>query len=445
MTSIRQYLLTVLLSVITLIVFIAALQGYRQSMSRTGELFDAELVSIASILAMSALPQQFSASYDDLTVNFQVWKDGSLLLKSKSAPDQAISKFKPGFDDRNFSGYRWRTYSLYQESRNQWVFVAQKVAYRVELAEKIILSSVYPIILTIPIVALLIWFILSNGLKPLKSISRQLTLREADNLDSIQLQSPPQELETVVNTINGLFGRLRFSFEREKRFAGDAAHELRTPLSVLKLNIHNLEQELGLDSKHEGMLALKQGTERMAHVVNQVLSLYRTSPDQFSANIERVDLLHLCQQAIADYYPEILVKRQDVELVGESAMILGDKFSLASLLQNLISNASKYTPLDGNILITIIKAEQHIELSIEDSGEGIAEELWQQVFMRFYRVGGDQHSSGAPGCGLGLSIVQHIVDLHCAKIQLAHSRFDTGLKMSIIFNLPDNELFGNKR
>jgi len=144
-------------------------------------------------------------------------------------------------------------------------------------------------------------------------------------------------------------------------------------------------------------------------------------------------LHQLCQQSIAEYYPEISAKKQEIELSGESEFINGDKFALASLLQNLISNASKYTPVKGQILVSVKQHRNQIELSVEDSGEGIPKELRDQVFMRFYRIGGDQHRSGAPGCGLGLSIVQHIVELHHAEIRLSSSRFASGLKVAIEF------------
>ena len=434
MISIRRYLITVLMAALTLLIFLAALNGYRQSLSNTAKIFDAELISMASIIALSSPSKKAVDLEKNSAMSFQLWRDKKLVLKSSNAPARPITDFIEGFSEKNFSGSRWQTFSHYHQKTSQWVLVAEKKSSRVELAEKVILSSIYPIIFSIPIAAILIWFILSEGLKPLTSITKQLTLREADNLDPIQIGTTPAELQTVINTINRLLNRLQLSFDREKRFAGDAAHELRTPLSVLKINMHNLEKELSNDNI--GLGELKSGAERMSHVIDQILTLYRTSPEQFSGSFDLVDVFKLCQQSISEYYPEIAKKYQSIELEGETCLISGESFALLSLLQNLISNASKYTPENGNILVKLESLDNSIQLSVEDSGEGIPEELYQQVFQRFYRVGGDQHKSGAPGCGLGLSIVQHIVDLHQASIKLSHSRFKTGLKTTVIFQKP---------
>ncbi len=420
------------MAALTLLIFLAALNGYRQSLNNSAEIFDAELISMASIIALASPSQQALDLEKNSAMSFQVWKNNKLRLKSSNSPTKPFAKFSEGFAEKNFSGSRWRTYSYFHTKTQQWILVAEKKSNRVELAEKVILSSVYPIIASIPIAAILIWFILSEGLKPLNKIKNQLTLREADNLNPIQIGTTPTELQTVINTINRLLNRLQLSFEREKRFAGDAAHELRTPLSVLKINMHNLEKEISKENL--GLEELKTGAERMSHVIDQILTLYRTSPEQFTGNFERIDLHKICQQAISEYYPEIAKKHQSIELEGESCTILGESFALLSLLQNLISNASKYTPENGKILVTLEQHDESIQLSIEDSGEGIPEELHQQVFQRFYRVGGDRHKSGAPGCGLGLSIVQHIVTLHQATIKMSHSRFETGLKTTVSFH-----------
>ncbi len=431
MISIRRNLVTVLIASLTLLIFLAALNGYRKSLNNTNELFDSELVAIASVISLAAASSNPVDLEENTSISFQIWKNNQLILRSSNSPKYPFTGFKEGFADKNFSADRWRTYSHYQLKQQQWILVAQKSSRRIELAEKVILASVYPIVLSIPMAAILIWLIISHGLKPLKTINNQLILRKADNLNPIQTDAIPGELQTVTDTINHLLNRLQLSFDREKRFAGDAAHELRTPLSVLKINMHNLEQEIG--HKHTGLKELKLGANRMTHVIDQILTLYRATPEQFSGEFEKIDLYQICQQTISEYYPEISKKHQTIELEGKPILILGEHFYISSLLLNLISNASKYTPEYGQIIVSVTEHEESIELSVEDSGEGIPEEFYHQVFQRFYRIGGDQHKSGAPGCGLGLSIVQHIVELHRATIELSHSKFKTGLKMTVIF------------
>lgn len=240
----------------------------------------------------------------------------------------------------------------------------------------------------------------------------------------------PLELKQIVETINDLLYRLQAAFSREKRFASDAAHELKTPLSVLKINAYNLSREFTSSQDIENF---NEGVERMSHVIDQILMLYRTTEQQFDADMEPLDLYSECQQVIADIYPQIAEKDQQIELVGESQQISAQKFALRSMLQNLVSNASKYTPEQGEILLSVSREAEKILFSVEDSGPGIPDELKARVFERFYRVGGDRHHSGIQGCGLGLSILSQIAHLHHGSIHMSNSKFDSGLKVTVTF------------
>ena len=171
----------------------------------------------------------------------------------------------------------------------------------------------------------------------------------------------------------------------------------------------------------------------MEHLVEQILSLYRTTPDQYMANFEYLNLYEITQQSIAQQYSTFETKDQQIELFGNSAWLQCDRFTIETLLNNLISNASKYTPEHGQIEISISEDDDYIRLKIEDSGPGIPEDKYHRVFDRFYRLDGDQHDSDIEGCGLGLSIVQHIVQLHHGEIQLSHSKFPTGLAITVAF------------
>jgi two-component system sensor histidine kinase QseC len=233
--------------------------------------------------------------------------------------------------------------------------------------------------------------------------------------------------------LNQLFERLNAAFSREKRFASDAAHELRTPLSVLKINAHNLALELSDNgTSNVNMQYLQQGIERMSHVVEQILLLNRTNPEQYQGKFQSVDSTSLCQTVIGSLFPQIEAKKQEIELVGQGANIQGDEFSLGILLQNLISNASKYSPEGSLIRVVLNKSNNQVVITVEDSGPGIEESEYQRVFERFYRIGGDRHASGAPGCGLGLAISKHIADLHNASLKLSRSKQLSGLSVELL-------------
>ncbi len=464
--TIRRYLLLILLSLITLVTFVAAIQGYRTSMERTSELFDSELTTLAqTVLDIYGQPSVQQAStaliITQVSTNdaiaFQLWQLNKLMLKSSNAPNNVISPFventfTEGFNETNFSGRRWRTLVLKSAINDdethhsmlkhpQWIIVAQPLEKRFQLAEQVILSAVAPIVMTMPILALFIWLAIYHALKPLTQLTKELTSKKANDLSLISADNQVGELVPVVQTLNHLFERLSEAFERERRFASDAAHELKTPLSVLKINVHNVKNE----SKEQlpSMKGLVAGVDRMAHVVDQILTLNRTNPEQMSIKSEAVDVKALAIEVISELYPEINQRRQKISLQADGSeldkfIIMANRFSLHILMQNLISNASKYTPEKGEILVSIIRDKQDTAIDslcfiVEDSGPGIKEEEYGRIFNRFYRVGGDQHNSSIIGCGLGLSIVKHIVQLHGAKISLAKSPLLSGFKVCICF------------
>ena len=171
----------------------------------------------------------------------------------------------------------------------------------------------------------------------------------------------------------------------------------------------------------------------MAHLVEQMLDLFRTTPEHYPARFERLDLQSLARVTIAEHYAEFAQKNQRVELIGQPEFVLGDRFALGILLKNLLSNASKYTPAAGRVEVCTGLDGARPYLRVDDSGAGITPEEYGRIFERFYRVGGDRHESGAEGCGLGLSIVRHIADLHGAEIRPGLSKFGRGLSVVVLF------------
>jgi two-component system sensor histidine kinase QseC len=237
----------------------------------------------------------------------------------------------------------------------------------------------------------------------------------------------------VVTSTNDLFHRLAASFDREKQFASDAAHELRTPISALKVHLHNISQDLPADN-HD-LIQLEAAVDRMGNLVDQILILYRTSPDQYMAQFKLLDLHQLVQEAIIIIYPDFEEKNIQLELTGKSAVMSGDRFALETLVKNLLDNACKYTPAGGQVHVSVSVEGADVKLQVEDSGPGVPAEQYHRIFDRFYRMGGDQHESGVIGCGLGLAIVKHIADLHGATVELQKSSFGTGLSVAAFFPL----------
>jgi two-component system sensor histidine kinase QseC len=420
--------------VITLVTFAAAIQGYRGSMAKATSVFDNELRSLTHVLVnITDLSTQSFTPQPDAAFVYQIWQNNRLIVSSHPQLNTAISDFKSEFSEHNFLAQRWRTYGKFFKSDNKWVLVAQPLNRRFELAEQMILAAVTPLILCIPLLAIIIFLLVSTGLRPLRLLSDNLRAKKTDDLSPITQQKQRNELSPVLETLNQLFVRLNAAFSREKQFASDAAHELRTPLSVLKINAHNLGLELSNNSTtNTNMQYLTQGIERMSHVVEQILLLNRTNPEQYQGQFKQINTASLCQTVIASIFPQIEAKNQEIELVGLGAAIQGDEFSLGILLQNLISNASKYSPEETLIRVVLKTLNNQVIIQVEDSGPGIDESEYQRVFERFYRIGGDRHSSNAPGCGLGLAISKHIAELHKASLTLSRSEQLSGLSVELL-------------
>ncbi len=431
MWSIRHFLTLLLIASLTLIIFSAAIHGYRSSMAQSSELFDTQLNTLHQSLGVAYMNVGKTSLRQQTNVAVQLWENDHLLVSSQNAPQTPIAPFEYGFSEQNFSGLRWRVLSkplpeIPNESQ-KWLLIAQPLSNRFALAETMILSAMAPLIISIPVLALIIFLSVSRGLKPLKALSSNLSHREGNDLSQVVLEDTPSELKSVIKTLNSVFSRLSSAFEREQQFASNAAHELRTPLSVLKINLHNLAQEL---PSHKSKISALQGdTDRMIHVVNQILLLSRTNPEFFRTQLGDVDCYAVCQQVIADLFAKIDNRQQTIELDGENYVIRSTEFTFYTLVQNLVGNASKYSPEGAQIRVELRTSDKSTQLVVEDSGPGLAEHEYHQVMGRFYRSqqGNQQKSEGS---GLGLAIVQQIVALHHGEISLAKSTLG-GLKVTV--------------
>ena len=431
MNSIRVFLVVVTLAVFTLFTFVATLKGYQSSMEEAERLFDKQLLETARLIAHINMEKTTGYLEHDHDFTFQIWQEGELKTSSFNAPSTPIGPPESGFGFSNFNGYRWRTVAWFDENSGQWIIAADRVDLRYKLAEKVIRKSIVPVLIGLPIVGLLIWVIVSQGLKPLHKLADELGDKQPNDLSPLSISAPRRELEQIVLSTNGLLQRLETSLLREKQFASDAAHELRTPISVLKVQLHNLGRELA--ENFPGIAELDATAERLEHLVEQILDLYRNSPDQFHASFEPIDLCALTQEILARKHAGFDARNQSLVFQGSARVISGDRFALTTMIRNLLSNANKYTPSGGQVLVSIDQTGPRVTLTIEDSGPGIPGDQRHKVFERFYRVGGDRHKSGQPGCGLGLAIVKHIVDLHNGSISISASRFETGTAFKVDF------------
>lgn len=341
-----------------------------------------------------------------------------------------MSEQDAGFSDAMIDGTRWRIFSRWDESGRYAVQVGERLEVRRELAQSVASHLLHPLAVALPVLAILIWFAVNAGLLPLSAVARQVQRRAPDNLTPLGEREVPQEVSPLVQALNTLFARLRASFEQERRFTADAAHELRTPLAAVKTQA---QVALAASSGEERQRALSNvvlGVDRATHLVEQLLILARLDPQANLPGAVPVALPDLAASCIAEQAQSAYNK--GVELALESAdeaIVLGDPTLLSVLLRNLIDNAIRYSPAASEVEVSITRASGVVRLRVTDNGPGIAESECNRVFDRFYRVSGPAEE----GSGLGLSIVKRIADLHHASIRLSQGTGGRGLAFAVSF------------
>ncbi len=276
----------------------------------------------------------------------------------------------------------------------------------------------------------LVWFSVGNGLAPLARLRARLDARGSGDLAPIEDAGMPRELAPLVSAFNALLERIAAGSRAQDDFRANVAHQLRTPLAGLRLQLEWLgERHRGDPETDRVVELLLAANERMIRQANQLLSLERAGPDRLArVQLAPLDLAGLVSEAVQSFVER--AARKDIDLGFElaPAMVAGERHMLRDLVDNLVDNALRYTPEGGTVTVHCRAGEEGTLFMVEDSGPGIAPEKRAQVFQRFVRL--DQHSSGS---GLGLAIVRDIAALHGASVHLDDGPNGRGASFSIQF------------
>ncbi|HMW18220.1 MAG TPA: sensor histidine kinase N-terminal domain-containing protein [Accumulibacter sp.] len=296
------------------------------------------------------------------------------------------------------------------------VEVGETTEKRSQLANKIIASVILPQFVIIPLAVVLVWFGLSQGLRPLTRLRDRIVARREADLSPIALRRVPEELRPLTEAFNAMLGRLQHNVAAQQRFIADAAHQLRTPLTGLKTQAQLAMRDSDPAELRHALRQILHGVNRASHLVDQLLTLART---EASGHAEQLllplDLQTVLREVVENWVPQALGKGIDLgyEPAG-TVLINGNRFLLQELINNLLDNALRYTPRGGQVTARIVEQGDFALLEVEDNGSGIADDEALKVFERFYRVEGND----SEGSGLGLAIVREIAEVHQAAASL---------------------------
>lgn len=470
--SIRRFLLSGILALVSASLAVSALIGYLEASHEMEELFDARLAQSARIT--NQLLGRYLEQNGELPANgtvYQEWEQsnpepwqkdksfnlrgedreltpfghefernlyfqllseqGGILLRSPSAPSQPLGALAPGFNSVTKDNHEWRTFTLYNQDAQTWLIVAERDDERSELASKMATLTMLPLLITLPFLLGLLWWLISRGLAPLRQLAQAIGERHPANLSPLNLKIRAQELTPLTNEINRLMHALADTIEREKQFTNEAAHELRTPLAVLRIHSENALAAEDAESRQHSLQKMLLALDRSDRLLRQLLTQARIDNQQ-GLELSELNLNQLLQGTLATLAPIALKKDQQLSLEGtEQLTVMGQATLLELMFSNLIDNALRYTQAQGEIVVEACQEGHRVRIDIRDNGPGIPTAALSRLCERFFRVNPQQ----GDGVGLGMAIVSRIAQLHGADLDI-HNRPQGGLEVSVLLPAP---------
>jgi two-component system, OmpR family, sensor kinase len=405
LNSLRQTALVWITVLLALVGLATLVISYQLAKDQAAEFLDGQLRQVALNVGMglpdAAQPLGLDQDPED-QLAVTIWNaDGS--IAHASPPDVDIPRqSRVGFMDLKAMGLWWRVYTATNGER--MVRVAQRIDVRDEIARGAALGATAPVLILIPLSWLVVGWSVNRTLGRLNTFATDIAARGVSAAAPIPLDKIPTEVVPVVKSMNGLIERLRGALDAQKRFLADAAHELRTPLAAMQIEVEGLSSAT-IESLAERRNALARGMRRASALVDQLLQLARL--DELAPfEPEKIAIAQLVLDCVGDHV--VIADRKGVDLGVDApveASLLGSREELRVLFSNLIENAVRYTPAGGTVDVSVKLLGALAVVEVLDSGCGLPHGAEARVFDRFYR--------GAPeteGSGLGLAIAQRVAE-----------------------------------
>jgi two-component system OmpR family sensor kinase len=443
--SLRGDLMKWLLGALSFGSLVLVIVAYVVTLGEMNEVLDENLREVAEAVAQYHAGAQVSPkpppilpgeqSDDDADLVSLVWqRDGTPVFSSN--PRFAL-RFTdvPGPGRFEVAGQEWRTYTVVLS--DAVVQAAQRTTARHQMAVESASKLFIPLVGLIALLGGLLVVALRRGLRPWDEATRQIARRSALSLEPIASADLPREMQPLVTAFNALMQRLSNAFSMQRRFVADAAHELRSPITALRLQLTLLDRAIDATGRVAASADLRLGIERSERLVEQLLQLSRSQPDVDMHHVERLNLGDLVRSVVEEFHREALSRGIDLGASTiDGVVIEGDAMQLRVLLNNLVRNALRYSPPGSRVDVVSAIEVGHAVLRVIDNGPGIAAAEQSHVFERFRRGSGSHVRKGDPaGSGLGLAIVRAIAECHDAVVTLhSGTRASPGLEVRVTFD-----------
>ena len=385
----------------------------------------------AVLIAFSKALREGYGGGDDpaLSINLIVRKDNAVIFSSSGAPTGVTNTRLGEMQRVQSDGRTWTSRTLRSPhsdvevtlftpagSWNFFIYLNSRGYY------------IMPLLVCIPFLLFPAWLSIRIAMRPWSMVVQEISQRAPEDLSPLKAVPRHKELRQMVDAINDFLARVRESAERERVFIADAAHELRTPLAAMRINVEALQSWVSSESQRQLLTGIVRSNGRAARLVNQLL-LMMHSEARIDAAMEPVPLTSLIQERMAELEPLASERRIELEFVSENEIqVSGVRQSLMSLIDNLIENAVKYSPEGGRVVVDVQERENGVQLCVSDTGPGIPPALRERVFDRFFRDPNQMQS----GSGLGLAIVKAVAQQHGSSVKLSSSA-EGGLLVTVAF------------
>lgn len=389
-----------------------------------------------ALLKLDVFQRRENHEEDDpaLRMSMNVWRGDRLLYQSPGDPGALRTQKLREFERVEVDGKLWRTYSQQSATSDARVTLIRSghaVSIFFALGSHGIV--ILPLLISLPFLFVPAWLSVRVALRPWRRFSQEIESRGPADLTPLQFGSQYRELRPLLAAVNTLLQRVRGSQMREHSFIADAAHELRTPLAAMRINVEALKAHRQDPRDTELLDGLVRSGERASRLVAQLLGLMRSDADRMARTLAPIALDALVQDRLAALSGLATQREVELELSADDACVVtGEAEGLVSLVDNLVENAIKYSPAGARVDVRVTKTPADISLSVEDAGTGIPLELRARVFDRFFRV----PDQAQPGSGLGLAIVKAVAERHGADVELTEGHRGQGLRVLVRFPVP---------